>query len=171
MASEVKQEIVRHVLTVQAPIERAFQTFTQSMTDWWPTANTFGKDNYESVSIEPKQGGRWFERDRDGQEILWGKVLAWNPPYRVVLTWQIDPTGQPEPDPAKASVVEIRFIPEGPSVTQIAVEHREFENHGKAGAALWREAMDSVQGGWPHFLELYAATLKSDQDRRWSPTS
>lgn len=153
---------VRRSITVPVPALQAFETFTSGMRTWWPSANTFGKANYESVHVDEREGGRWYERDHDGNETLWGNVLAWEPPRRVVLTWQINPQGQPEPDASKASVVEIRFTPEGNASTRVDLEHRNFQNHGEEGGAIWSAAMNSEEGGWPYFLGLYQAACASE---------
>ena len=154
--------VVTSAVVVPVPVHQAFRTFIEDMAAWWPSANTFGKASYETVIVEPWQGGRWYERDTDGREQLWGRVLAWEPPQRVVLTWQITAQGTPEPDRAHASVVEIEFHAQGAESTRIAITHRDFDRHGEGGK-IWREAMASAEGGWPHFLGLYRASL--DQPR------
>ncbi len=152
--AEAQEEVQRGV-TVSAPIERAFAVFTEEMGRWWPAANTFAKDRFETVQIEPRTGDRWFERASNGSETAWGRVLDWQPPHSLVLTWQITQDGQPEPDPRKASEVDVRFAAETPERTRVAVTHRAFERHGEAAAETWRAAMASPPG-WDQFLRLYA---------------
>lgn len=147
---------VKQSITVPRPIARAFALFTAEMGSWWPAANTFANAAFVTVVVEPRPGGRWFERTTDGTETAWGRVLVWDPPHRVVLTWQITPEGQPEPDPAKASEVEVRFVATGPDTTRVELTHSAFERHGEEGGAIWRTAMAS-EGGWPLFLGRYAA--------------
>ncbi len=155
---------IRHTVKIDASPEEAFEHFTEAIGSWWPAENTFSKEAFETVIIEPHEGGRWYERDEDGREIPWGQVLAWEPPHRIVLTWQITPQGLPEPDPAKASEFEVRFVPESQSnqspqpTTRVEIDHRAFERHGDEGGAIWREAMDSEEG-WPKFLGRYAASV------------
>ena len=152
--------IVRRSVTVPVSADHAFEVFTGQMTRWWSQANTFGKENYESVTVEPRSGGRWFERAADGSTTDWGQVLVWEPPRRVVLTWQITPQGLPEADPSKASVVEVRFEPEDSGTTRVELEHREFDRHGAEGSSIWYGAMDSEEGGWSYFLNRYAQAFE-----------
>ena len=141
---------VRHVVWVPVPWDEAFQAFTAGITAWWPVEHTFGRDEVRSIVIEPRHGGRWLERDAGGRERDWGRVLVWEPPQRVVLTWQITYEGRSEPDPERASVVEFEFTPDG-NGTRIELEHREFERHGAAGAEIWRAGMASLDG-WPKII-------------------
>jgi hypothetical protein len=156
MKTPVDEAVVQHGISISLPIERAFAFFTQDMSRWWPKANTFAKDNFEVVKIEPHEGGRWYERDQDGSETDWGHVAGWNPPHQIILTWQISPQGLPETDPTKASEVEVRFFAESGSKTRVEIEHRHFERHGEEAGNIWYTAMDSQDGGWPYFLDLYA---------------
>lgn len=114
-------------------------------------------DAFETV-VEPREGGRWFERTTDGVETDWGRVLAWDPPHRLVLTWQITHEGLPEPDSNKASEVEVRFVGEGPATTRVELKHREFARHGDECGAIWRAGMDSTEG-WTKFLDRYTAVV------------
>lgn len=109
--------------------------------------------------MEPRVGGRWYERDVDGNLCDWGKVLKWEPPHRVTLSWHVGPGhDKPEwtadPDPAKASEVEIRFTAEGPGTTLVELEHSKLERHGEGYEQL--RAMFDGPGAWGHILELYA---------------
>jgi hypothetical protein len=151
---------VDHSVSVSLPIERAFTLFTCAIGRWWPAANTFARDDAVEVVIEPAAGGRWFERTLDGREQAWGRVVAWSPPDRVTLTWQITAQGTPEPDPDKASTVDVRFTALGPAETRVDLTHSAFARHGAEDAAIWREAMAS-EGGWPLFLARYAAAAES----------
>ena len=82
---------VRGSVTVQAPIDRAFKVFTDQLATWWPAEYHIGEADYQTAVLEPRQGGRWYEKGTDGSECDWGQVLAWDPPRRVVLSWQITP--------------------------------------------------------------------------------
>lgn len=103
--------------------------------------------------IEPRVGGRWYERGEDGSECDWGKVLAWEPPSRLLLAWQLD--ARFRYDAAVATEVEVRFIADGPNATRVELEHRCLERLGKEAEAL-REKVASP-GGWPLLLERFAA--------------
>ena len=146
---------VRRAVTVPVPADRAFAVFTEEMSSWWPREYTWSEEDLDAVVVEPRQGGRWFERDRDGREWEdWGRVLTWHPPRRVVLTWQISPERTAETDPARASELEVRFEPEGES-TRVELEHRAFDRHGR-GAEAYRDGMDSPEG-WTKIVERYVA--------------
>ena len=105
--------------------------------------------------MEPRVGGRWFERGEDGSECEWGRVLAWEPPARLVLAWQVDAQWRFDPD--FITEVEVRFIPEG-DATRVELEHRNIERFG-AQAEATRSALDSPDG-WSGLLERFAASLQ-----------
>lgn len=109
----------------------------------------------KDVQIEPRVGGRWFERGEDGSECDWGKVLVWEPPRRVILGWQLN--SKFSYDPAVTTEVEVRFIAEGADATRVELEHRYLERLGTAGQDL-RKSVDSPEG-WGKLLELYAAAV------------
>jgi hypothetical protein len=142
---------VRHTLVVEAPRERAFDVFTHGMGRWWPRDHHIGKAPMRDVVVEPREGGRMYERGEDGSECEWGRVLAWEPPSRFVASWQIGEGWQFDPDPAHGSEYEVRFIAESATRTRIEFEHRNFERHGAGGQAMH----DGVEKGWPGVLALY----------------
>jgi uncharacterized protein YndB with AHSA1/START domain/uncharacterized damage-inducible protein DinB len=146
---------VKKSVTVKAGVEHAFKVFTEGFDTWWPRSHHIGKQPMVKAVIEPRAGGRCFGREADGTECDWGKVLAWEPPNRFVLAWQIDPRWQYEPDLAKASEVEIRFTPEAGGLTRVDLEHRHFERHGD-GAGSVRTGVDSPHG-WGGLLQVYVA--------------
>lgn len=148
-------DAIRHSVTVPAGAERAFAVFTERMAEWWPRAYTWSEAALEHVGMEPRTGGRWYERDAAGTERVWGTVRAWDPPHGVVLSWGIAPDRAPEPDPAHASEIEVRFRP-GDGGTSVELEHREFARHGEDVAADYRAGMDSP-AGWPTILACFAA--------------
>lgn len=146
---------VRVEVLVDAPIERAFATFVEQCDAWWPRMYRLGEAERTDVRIEPREGGRWYELTADGGSCNWGRVRVWDPPGHVQLSWQIDVTFAPEPDPAKASTVEVRFVPEGVERTRVTLVHTDLERHGEG----WESMRESVaaQGGWPGILDAYAA--------------
>jgi uncharacterized protein YndB with AHSA1/START domain len=145
---------VRQEVIVAAPIERAFQTFTERFDTWWPRSHHIGEADMDTAVLEPREGGRWFERGVDASECEWGRVLAWEPPHRVVLSWQIDCHWHYDPDPAHGSEVEVRFTAEGADRTRVELEHCNLERHGD-GAGELRDSV-SGPGGWPGLLEEFA---------------
>jgi uncharacterized protein YndB with AHSA1/START domain len=144
-----------HQITVPVAPERAFATFTEGMTSWWPPEYTWAQKVLEEIAIEPAEGGRCFERGPHGFSCDWGRVVTCEPPARIAFTWQVSAQRVPQPDPAQSSLVEVRFTPEGESGTRVELAHRHFSRHGE-GADAYEAAMDSPQG-WPLLLERFAA--------------
>lgn len=152
--TQYTQSVVRRTITVSASQERAFDVFTAQFGSWWPKSYQIGPSPMRDFIMEPKAGGRWYELDEDGTQCDTGRVVAYEPPARVVLAWQLDQQFQYDPDPQHASEVEVRFIAEGPTQTRVELEHRGFERHG-AGTEAVRAAMDSPNG-WTAVLEIYS---------------
>ena len=149
---------VRSEIVVEAPIERAFQVFTQQFDRIKPREhNMLGVDIAESV-FEPHAGGRVYDRGVDGTECQWARVLAFEPPDRVVFTWDINPYWQIESDLDKTSEVEVRFIAESPTRTRVELEHRNLDRHGDG----WQGLGEGVGGneGWPLYLQRFAAAVQ-----------
>jgi uncharacterized protein YndB with AHSA1/START domain len=144
---------IRHTVIVQTTPDRAFEIFTRRFAEWWPKDNTWARDNLETVVLEGSEDGRWYERTKQGEETDWGRVIAWKPPDRLGLLWQINPEWQPESDPERASEIDVRFKPHGPSATEVILEHYGFDRHGPQGDKV-RSPMDS-QEGWPLFLKRF----------------
>lgn len=160
---EVRQEFdrfsLRCSLLAPASAERAFAVFTGSLTDWWVREYTWsGPDALAELGVEPRAGGMLYEIGPYGFRSDFGRVLTWDPPRRLVFTWQIGPDRVPVPDPARASEVEVLFLPEGPDRTRVEVEHRNFDRHGEA-AEGYREALTA---GWHELLRRYLATVARD---------
>lgn len=148
---------VRREVTVEAPVERAFSVFTEHQGTWWPSDYHIGEQAPEAILVEPRQGGRWYERAADGAECDWGRVLVWEPPNRVVFAWQINAEWRYEPDVAQGSEVEVSFTPAGAGGTLVRLEHRNFERHG-AGAASIRESIGGA-GGWTGLLDCFTKAV------------
>jgi len=145
---------VRREVTVAAPVDRAFAVFTAGFATWWPEGHHLGDAALETVVIEGRVGGRWYERCVDGTECDWGAVLVWAPPERVVLSWHLDGEWEIDPDPEHASEVEVTFT-ETDGTTTVVLEHRHFDRHGPTAAAVRRGV--SAEGGWGGLLAEYAA--------------
>jgi uncharacterized protein YndB with AHSA1/START domain len=154
MSTQAEQTSIRHLVVVEAPQERAFRVFVERFDAIKPREhNMLAVDIAETV-FEPRAGGRVYDRGVDGSEYQWSRVLAYEPPERLVIAWDISPRWQLEDDPARASEVEIRFIPETPGRTRVELEHRHLDRHGQGWEGL-REAVDG-DGGWPLYLARYA---------------
>jgi uncharacterized protein YndB with AHSA1/START domain len=145
---------VRHGIVVAAPIERAFSVFTDGFGTFKPREhNMLGVEIAETV-FEPRVGGHVYDRGVDGSECRWARVLAYEPPDRVVISWDISPQWQVESDLEKTSEVEVRFIAEASDRTRVELEHRNLDRHGDGWEAV-REGVDS-EGGWPLYLRRFA---------------
>jgi uncharacterized protein YndB with AHSA1/START domain len=153
---EIKPAPIRKSIEVRAAPARAFEVFTARIGKWWLRhySINYGKPMAD-VIIEPKIGGRWYERGEDGSECQWGKVLAWEPPGRLVLAWQIEASGEQwRFEPELITELEIRFVAAGEGRTRVELEHRNLERMG-AQAAQIREIFDSPMG-WNGLLEAFA---------------
>jgi uncharacterized protein YndB with AHSA1/START domain len=151
---ETKQNpVVRKVLVVNVEPERAFAAFVKNMGQWWPKEHHIGESPLAAVVVEPRKGGRWYEKDEDGSKCDWGTVLIYDPPRRLVLSWHLNGDFEFVPDIARASEVEVRFISEHPGRTKVELEHRHFERHGDSGDQLRTEV--DKPGGWSYVLESY----------------
>ena len=153
---------IRHQVTVDAPIERAFAVFTQDFGRFKPRDHNLLSVDIAETVFEPRVGGRLFDRGVDGSECHWARVLAFEPPDRVVLSWDISPQWQTEDDPEKTSEVEVRFVAEDSGRTRVELEHRHLDRHLDGWQAL-REAVDSGDG-WPLYLRRYAELLGTTSD-------
>ena len=141
---------VRKRIVVEAPQARAFEVFARRIDSWWPKSHHIGKAEMKEAVIEPRTGGRWYEKGVDGSECDWGSVLAWEPPSRLVLRWMINSKFQP--DEAVESEVEVRFVAESDGKTRVELEHRIVA----ADAETLRAAVDAPQG-WSGLLEIFAS--------------
>jgi uncharacterized protein YndB with AHSA1/START domain len=148
---------VRRNITVEAPIERAFEVFTAGFDRWWPRSHHLVQGvEMKTAVLETKLGGRWYELNEDGSTCDWGRVIVWEPPTRLVLAWQITGDFTPEPDPERASQIAVTFTDEGSGRTRVDVVHDGFERHADPVGSY--EGV-SGQGGWTTLFELYAAAV------------
>jgi len=154
MANTVDEMVVRKSIRVAVPAPLAFSVFVEQMETWWPPAHHIGGEPFEAIFVEPRQGGRWYERDAKGVECQWGYVLAWEPPHRVTLSWHLGPDWKFDPELAKASEIEIRFTSEGPLTTLVELEHSALERHG-AGYQQLHAMLDSPDA-WEATLSAFA---------------
>ena len=148
---------IRTSNVVEAPIERAFSVFTEDFGSFKPPEhNMLGVEIAETV-FEPRVGGSVYDRGVDGSECRWARVLAYEPPSRVLLSWDISPHWQIETDLEKTSEVEVRFIAETPQRTRVELEHRDLQRHGDG----WEGVREGVRGneGWPLYLERFAVLV------------
>jgi uncharacterized protein YndB with AHSA1/START domain len=160
MTMTASETEVRAQVTVAVPAARAFAFFTERFDDWWPMSHHIGGRPPVARVIEPGAGGRWLERAEDGTDCVWGSVLAWEPPRRLVLSWAIDASFALDPDPAHASEVEVTFTP-GAAGTRVELVHRHLDRHGETWPALARAV--AADGGWPGLLQQYAAAAAGGQ--------
>lgn len=147
---------VTKTVTVNAGQERAFTVFTEKFFTWWPKSHHIGDADLADAVIEPKVGGRWYERGTDGAECDWGSVLAYDPPNRVVLSWHLQGDWGYDPDPARASEIEVTFVAESESRTRVELTHRHIERHDVPEKVV--AGVDSP-GGWHGILAGYAAAV------------
>ncbi len=145
MAPETaRNAVVSKTLHVEVPIEKAFQVFTQRMGAWWPASHHIAPTPFQEVIVEPRAGGRWFERDAKGSECEWGRVLTYEPPKLLILAWHLQPDFKFNPDKGRSSEVALEFIAEGPESTRVEFEHRHLERHGEG----WEKLRAGVDPGW-----------------------
>jgi uncharacterized protein YndB with AHSA1/START domain len=147
-------------VTVKASVEKAFRVFTAGMDSWWPRTHHIGKSPMRKTIIEGRVGGRCYAEQADDTECDWGEVLAWEPPSRFVMAWKITPQWAYEPDPTKASEVEVRFSALAPGLTQVILEHKYFERMGEGGLAM--RTMVDGQMGWGELLLTFGQTAESE---------
>lgn len=145
---------VRQSVVVEAPIERAFKVFTEQFGRFKPAEHNLLSVPIAETIFEPRVGGSLYDRGADGSECRWATVLAYEPPTRLLLSWNITPRWQLETDPAKASEWEVRFTAETAGRTRVEIEHRKLERHGEG----WESVRDGVGAdqGWPLYLKRFA---------------
>jgi uncharacterized protein YndB with AHSA1/START domain len=157
MSMQMAETTVRTGITVAAPVERAFAVFTEDMASWWPSDHHIIEAELAAMVFEPRAGGRVYDRGVDGSECAWARVLVYEPPTRVVFSWDISLQWKIETDLAKTSEVEVRFVAESPQRTRVELEHRHIDRHGDGWEAM-AGAVGS-DGGWPKTLASFAERL------------
>ena len=158
MSTKTTDRSVRKEIVVDAPIERAFRVFTEEFDKIKPHEHNLLAVPIAETVFEARAGGRIYDRGVDGSECRWARVLAYEPPSRVVFTWEISPQWQLEADSKRASEVEVRFVSEDPKRTRVVLEHRNLDNHLEGWEGL-REGIAGAQG-WPLYLERYSELLR-----------
>jgi uncharacterized protein YndB with AHSA1/START domain len=152
---------VRKSITVNANAARAFDVFANNISSWWPASHTMLKSPLKQTIIEPFVKGRWYQIGEDGSESDNGHVLAWEPPHRLLLAWQLNPDWQFDPD--LVTEVEIKFIAEGERTTRVELEHRHLERMGPKGEIA--RGMVDAPNGWTAILELYRQSIEQAAGR------
>lgn len=153
MTTETGKLTVTRTVTVRTTREHAFAVFTERFATWWPAGHHIGEADLADAVIEPRAGGRWYEKGVDGSECDWGTVLAYEPPERVLLSWHLQSDWSYDPDPARASEVEVRFVAEAEDRTRVELEHRHIERHEDPDGVA--RGVDSPNG-WAMILTSFA---------------
>ena len=157
MTTQAQEASVRTQIVVDAPIARAFSVFTEQFDRIKPREHNLLDVEIAETVFERREGGRIYDRGVDGSECHWARVLAYDPPARVVFSWDVSPQWQIESDHAKSSEVEVRFMAETPARTRVELEHRNLDRHGEGWEGI-REGVDG-EGGWPRYLQRYAGVI------------
>jgi uncharacterized protein YndB with AHSA1/START domain len=149
---------VRREILVNAPIGEAFKVFTERFGDFKPREHNLLKAAISETVFEPRVGGNIYDRAVDGSECRWARILVFDPPARVVFSWDISPRWQIETNPKLTSEVEVRFFAETPARTRVELEHRNLDRHGPGWESV-RGGVDN-ETGWPLYLQRYAALFE-----------
>jgi uncharacterized protein YndB with AHSA1/START domain len=157
---ELDSTAVRSSIVVGVPIDRAFVVFTEDIGSWWPPEHHILDGELAGMVFEPRPGGHVYDRGVDGSECRWARVLAFEPPQRIVISWDIDLQWKREEDPSRTSELEVRFTSEAPDRTRVELEHRHLDRHGGG----WEQMRDAVGSpdGWDAGLRAFAARLQAD---------
>jgi uncharacterized protein YndB with AHSA1/START domain len=159
MSEQATATSVQTSIVVDAPIDEAFSVFTEGIGTWWPREYNLLKVDIAERVFEPRVGGQVYDRGIDDSECHWARVLAYEPPDRVVISWDISPQWQIETDLDKTSEVEILFTSESAERTRVEVEHRHLDRHGDG----WEGMRDSVgsEGGWPGCVRRFGVRMSA----------
>ncbi|MDV3223080.1 SRPBCC family protein [Intrasporangium sp.] len=152
--TETATTVVRRQIVVAASAEKAFDVFTERFGDFKPPEHNLLSVPIAETVLEPRVGGHIYDRGTDGSECRWARILVFEPPRRLVFSWDIGPTWQLETDPSNSSEVEVRFISETADRTRVELEHRNLDRHGPGWPAVSKGVGE--EQGWPLYLERYA---------------
>ena len=160
MSTQATTTSVHKEIVVDAPVERAFRVFTERLDAIKPHEHNLLSVDIAETVLEPRAGGAIYDRGVDGSECRWGRVLAFEPPSRLVFSWDIGPTWQIETDESRTSEVEVRFVAQGPDRTLVQLEHRNLDRHGDG----WEGVREGVagDGGWPLYLQRFADVVAEE---------
>lgn len=159
MSNQQTATSVNASIVVDAPVDDAFKVFTEDMASWWPAEHHILQAPLKEMVFEPRVGGDVYDVGTDGSECRWGRVLAYDPPSRVVFAWMVSTTWSIEADVAHASEVEVRFSADASGGTRVDLEHRHIERHGDGWEGM-HEAVAS-EGGWPLTLRNFAQRISA----------
>jgi uncharacterized protein YndB with AHSA1/START domain len=156
MSEQERFPSVHKKVTVPASPEHCFTVFTERPLDWWPPRHVLVKGERVALTFEPRIGGRYYETDTDGNECDWGRILDWNPPHGLTMTWGINGQWQPIDDDDKASEIEVSFRPVGAGTTEVELAHVKLHKHGPDAERIYQ----AVQGPSPgETLERFARAI------------
>jgi uncharacterized protein YndB with AHSA1/START domain len=155
LMSDTQTTFVRSSIVVDAPIERAFAVFTEDIGSWWPPEHHILEAQLAGMVFEPREGGHVYDLGVDGSECRWARVLAYQPPDRVVISWDVSLKWQLETNPDRTSEVEVRFFSEARDRTRVELEHRNIDRHGEGWEGM-RNAVGSPEG-WEAGLQSFGA--------------
>lgn len=155
--THTQENTVRREVVVEAPLERAFKVFSEKFDLIKPREHNLLAVEIAETVFEARAGGYIYDRGVDGSECRWARVLVYEPPHRIVFSWDINPQWQLESDPKRCSEVEVRFFAQATNRTRVELEHRNLDRHG----AGWEAARDGIasEGGWPLYLKRFAALV------------
>lgn len=168
MSTETVDISVKSSVEVVASIERAFKVFTEDIGSWWDPANHILDAELAEMVFEPFVGGNVYDRGVDGSECRWARVLAYEPPRRLVISWDINLQWKLETDHGRTSEVEVRFTERGPERTLVELEHRNLERHGD-GWEQMRSAVASPRG-WPAGMHAFAERIEASSETYRTPS-
>jgi|SRR5699024_6399214 len=159
--TQTASAVVRKQVVVEAALERAFAVFTERLGDFKPPEHNLLQVPIAETVFEPRVGGHIFDRGVDGSECRWARILVYEPPRRVVFSWDIGPDWQIESERENTSEVEVRFVPETSQRTRVELEHRNIDQHGPG----WEAVRDGISGdaGWTQYLARFAALFTGDR--------
>jgi uncharacterized protein YndB with AHSA1/START domain len=159
--SQTPLTTVTRSIVVPVPIAVAFTVFTEQFDRIKPREHNLLSIEIAETVFERRVGGDVYDRGVDGSECRWARVLEYEPPRRVVISWDISPSWQLETDLERASEVEVQFVAEGEDRTRVRLEHRHLDRHGEG----WDALRDGIGGGegWPLYLSRFAELVGSER--------